>query len=552
MGFKREYVESENPRPSKMCRTFPGKERDDKKICKVEEDNPTLEEANEWYKYMNDLKENGATEDDACIKQILNSTKSHEAVILEHGHTCKLIEDIFKLKKDAQLTFLKNLFENNNEEAVTRVFFQKSASYTIERWLKTFATPIPEGYTEVIGSFLNYLTSSIQKVLFNPPASNLLRTILNLIAVTEKLRKEKGKKNKISPEGKKKYLKLEESHKKIVDSFLFGEFAFGLKNFSEQSYLLQDTLNSCQYTQYETIKKYFNDVWSNNSENAILTSLKDQSASPVWECIFTLLKDSDVEVVKTFLTMNAIELSSHSVGNFAIGKFLKSHSNICDDLINTILPNMNLFIKSNYHNILDGILERMDKNQNCKDSFIQWFKQNYGKPSKALSYAKFLTDNGKCEGSPNGEISFDVKCLNPVKTKLMKSLFKIEPKGTSSFFENLSEKCFLDIIENRQGTALLETFVQQFAEGDIGADWLLGKLGSNLEKLLLGKSSVFVFLALWKTKLSLEKREELLKIVVNCKKESKVQQRFSRLLNDMDHQLFLENKKSWTKKYTPK
>ncbi|CEF61833.1 Armadillo-like helical domain and Armadillo-type fold domain-containing protein [Strongyloides ratti] len=552
MGFKRKDQKHGGYVAPKKRRTL------NQKIVRgavpIDGENPTLEEANEFYDYMNKLKEDGATSDDMCIKQIINTLKSHEAVVLEHGHTCKLVEELFKSRKDAQQLFLQNLFENNNEDAVTKVFFEKSASYTLESWLRTFATPIPEGYVDIIDKFVQYLNSATQKVIYNPAASNLLRCILELIAITSKLRKEKSKKVKITLEGKKKYDKLEETHKKIVDSFLFGEFAFELKDFAEHSYLIQDVLKSCRFSYYDSIKNYFIHIWSNNSENAIISSLKNQNSSPVWECFIEFLKDSDVDLVKTLLKMNIIDLSLHNIANFFVGKFLLFHKSISSDLFESILPNMDQFIKGNYHNILDAILSQAESNSSFKDSLFKWFKEKYGKPSKGIFYAKFLSGGSEddYEISSDDKLSFNIQKLTPIKIKCMKTFFKLQPSGSSQFFENLSDKCLMELVGNRQGTALLECFIGQFVEADIGADWLIEKLGENLEQLLLGKSSVFVFLALWKTNLSLGKREEILKKIVECKQKSSAQHKYSRLMNDINYQMYLENKKAWSRKYTPK
>uniref|UniRef100_A0A0K0EQ20 Nucleolar protein 9 n=1 Tax=Strongyloides stercoralis TaxID=6248 RepID=A0A0K0EQ20_STRER len=552
MGFKREGQKPGGHKPFKKRRTL--NEKVVRGAVPIDGENPTLEEANEFYDYMNKLKEDGATSDDACIKQIINTLKTHEAVILEHGHTCKMVEEIFKSRKEAQLLFLQNLFENNKEDAVTRVFFEKSASYTLESWLRTFATPIPEGYVDIIDKFIQYLNSSIQKVIYNPAASNLLRCILELIAITSKLKKEKSKKVKITSEGKKKYDKLEETHKKIVDSFLFDEFAFGLKDFAEHSYLIQDILKSCRFSYYDSIKNYFTNIWSNNSENAIISSLKNQNSAPVWECLIEFLKDEDVDLIKTLIKMNIIDLSLHNIGNFVVGKFLLFHKSISNDIFESILPNMDQFIQGNYHNILDAILAQAEVDSTFKDSLFKWFKSKYGKPSKGISYAKFLSDGleDEYEVSSDNKISFNIQKLTPIKSKCMKSFFKLQPTGTSQFFESLSDKCFMELIGNRQGTALLEDFIGHFVEADIGADWLMEKLGENLENLLLGKSSIFVFLALWKTNLSLNKREEILKKIAECKQKSSAQHKYSRLMNDIHYQMYLENKKAWIRKYSPK
>uniref|UniRef100_A0A0K0F0K9 Pumilio domain-containing protein NOP9 n=1 Tax=Strongyloides venezuelensis TaxID=75913 RepID=A0A0K0F0K9_STRVS len=553
MSFKRKDPKSGGQIPHKKRRTL------NQKVVRGAvpinaDDNPSYEEANEWYNYMNKLKEDGATTDDLCIKQIINTLKTHEAVVLEHGHTCKLVEELLKSRKEAQLEFLKNLFENNKEDAVTKVFFEKSASYTLESWLRTFATPIPEAYTQVVEKFLQYLDSSIQRVIYSPPASNLLRTILELIGITSKLRKEKSKKIKISAEGKKKYEKLEEAHKKIVDSFLFGEFALELKNFPDHSYLIQDILKSCRFLHYDSIKRYFEKIWGNNSENAIISSMKNQSSSPVWECFIELLKDSDLGLVKALFEMNIVDLSIHKIANFPVGKFLLNHGSISRSLFELILPNMDKYLEGSYHNIIEAILAEAKTNSEFKDTFFNWFKGIYGKPTKGITYAKFITDGieGEYELSPNNEISFNVQKLTPIKIKCMKGFFDLQPVGTSQFFENLSEKCFMELIVIRQGTSLLESFVGQFKEADIGADWLIGKLGKNFEQLLLGKSSVFIFLTLWKTNLSLERREEVLKKVVECKQNSSVKHKYSRLMDDIHYQMYLENKKAWTRKYERK
>uniref|UniRef100_A0AC35U116 PUM-HD domain-containing protein n=1 Tax=Rhabditophanes sp. KR3021 TaxID=114890 RepID=A0AC35U116_9BILA len=518
----------------------------EEEALKIEED-----KANDFHSYLADLYNSNAVTDPRCVQKIVETVENNEYLILKYGHCSKMLDKCLTDNKPAQLTFFKNFIENTSHGQVMEVIQMKGASFAIEHFLGSLDDNMGEEELAYVGKLFNYVALELDTVIFDQPSSHVLRKLVVKIGqIIAANRESSNKKSKTKKEARVEFKKLKDQYQEVVEDILFGKFNFGLKNFDEHSRLIQDVLKSNVEHNYDIVKRYFDKVWSSCSEGAFVKALKSIVASHVFDCFIELLKDGDLKIMVPIMESNVVELSDHGEANHLVSKFIQIHPKICRGIGTALLPNLTSILEKKHMKLFNAINIYVENSDKFKKAIRNWFSEVYGDPDKVGSFANFLTNSKDCKVEKDKMVTFDPKKINSTNTALMKMFLTAMKCEASQFYARIDPDTFSGMLDFGESARVVEAYLDVFEDKDTSLQWVVEKLGGNIEKLFLGKAGSFVFTKIWKFDLSLPTRNEAIKLIRSTKDSSTKRGKYGRLEKEVNLPLYLENKSKWDKSFS--